>query len=207
MNIIIKKLPYDYDIIVLAAGESKRFQNGNKLLSQINQVPILINVIEEVCLTNMSNIFVVTGYEHQKIKKKLKKYDVKIIYNKNYMFGKSSSISLGINNLSKQSQAAMICLADMPLIKSHNYNKLLFTHKINGGIKSITVPRRNGKIGNPIIWGAAYYEELLKIKGDRGGKQILNNYKQNLNYCDIESNSFFMDVDTEDDLLEVEKNK
>ena len=50
-----------------------------------------------------------------------------------------------------------------------------------------------------------YYEELLKPKGDLGGKQILTKFKQNLKFCDVESQSFFIDIDTEKDLYHCNK--
>ena len=205
MNAENKNSINDYDVIVLAAGESNRFSKGNKLLFKINHYSILINVIKEICLTNMNNILVVTGFEYKIIQNSLRKYAVKVIQNKHYSKGISSSISLGIKNLSRNSQAVMICLADMPLIKSANYNQLLSFHHKYGGREWITAPRKNQVIGNPIIWGAVYYEELLKLKGDLGGKQILKKFKQNLKFCDVESQSFFIDIDTEKDLYHCNK--
>ena len=206
MNKKNNKLVNHYDIIVLAAGESNRFHKGNKLLFKINQSSILSNVIKEICLIKKINIIVITGFQHETIQNELRKYDVRIIQNKHYSYGKSTSISLGIKSLPKKSAAVMICLADMPLIKSHNYQLLLSYHQKSGGRDKITAPVRNGKIGNPIIWGALYYKELLKINGDLGGRQILNNYRQKLNFCEVESRSFFIDIDTQDDLCQIGRN-
>ena len=46
-----------------------------------------------------------------------KSFKIKIVYNKNFSRGMSSSIILGLKNINKKSKGVLVCLSDMPKIK------------------------------------------------------------------------------------------
>ena len=113
------------DAIILAAGNSKRFGKDNKLFTDFNSTLLITHVVGEICKSKLRNIIVITGKDHVKINKLLKKFRVQVIKNLNYNEGINSSISLGIKKLPRNSLSTMICLADMPLLKSEDYNSMV----------------------------------------------------------------------------------
>ena len=65
---------------------------------------------------------------------------------------------------------------------------------------SICVPVHQGKTGNPILWGAAYFPEMMQLTGDSGAKQLLAKHRDSIIEVPIASDRIFTDIDTPDDL-------
>lgn len=54
----------------------------------------------------------------------------------------------------------------------------------------------NNKTGNPCIFSRKYYQELMKITGDKGGKQIINRHPDDVVYLEIKDARELVDIDT-----------
>ena len=193
------------DAIILAAGNSKRFGKDNKLFTEFNSTLLITHVVSEICKSKLRNIIVISGKDHVKINKQLKKFRVKVIKNLNYNEGINSSISLGIKKLPRNSLSTMICLADMPLLKSEDYNSMVqFEEKFRNKSK-IIVPHNKTIRGNPVIFGKDYFKILANLEGDNGGKKILEK-NEDVIYYDTSSEGFYFDVDTQKDLVKLKNN-
>ena len=69
--------------------------------------------------SSIDELIIVLGYQKEIIEKLITKNEkIKFIFNKDYESGMASSIKIGLNSLSKKTEAFFICLADMPMIKS-----------------------------------------------------------------------------------------
>ena len=191
------------DAIVLAAGKSIRFGAANKLLTNVYSKPLIFHVVNEICKSEINNIYVISGSDHKKINQILNKSRVKVIKNNNYNDGINSSISFGVKKLDKQSPSVMICLADMPLLRTKDYNNILNFEKNKGDESSIIVPFYNGIRGNPVIFGCHFYNELSLLKGDEGGKKLINKNKMNLVKFLSKSKGYFFDIDIQSDILKL----
>ena len=191
------------DAIVLAAGKSIRFGAANKLLTNVYSKPLIFHVVNEICKSEINNIYVISGSDHKKINQILNKSRVKVIKNNNYNDGINSSISFGVKKLDKQSPSVMICLADMPLLRTKDYNNILNFEKNKGDESSIIVPFYNGRRGNPVIFGCHFYNELSLLKGDEGGKKLINKNKMNLVKFLSKSKGYFFDIDIQSDILKL----
>ena len=51
------------------------------------------------------------------------------------------------------------------------------------------------KTGNPCIFSREYYQELMEITGDKGGKQIINRHPEDVMYFKIEDARELQDID------------
>ena len=191
------------DAIILAAGNSKRFGPTNKLLTQLYSKPLISHVVNEICKSKVKNIFVITGKDHDQICDVLNNYRVNVIKNQNHILGINSSISLGIENLDPVSNSVMICLGDMPLLLSKDYNKLLKFNNNFGGENKITVPFNSNQNGNPAIFGSRFYKKLLTLKGDEGGKKIFDENNNHLVKFFTDFKGFYYDIDVKNDILEL----
>ena len=67
------------------------------------------------------------------------------------------------------------------------------------GNRYIVVPRLLGKRKSPVIFGKIYREELLKLDGDRGGKEIINRNLNSVRYLDFSDGNDFVDIDTREE--------
>ena len=66
--------------------------------------------------------------------------------------------------------------------------------------KSIIIPTFNGKKGNPILIDRKYFPDILKVKGDKGAKDIIANNKNYVLEIPQNNSSVLDDIDTKEDL-------
>ncbi len=198
---LVKK-HYKVAAIVLAAGESKRMGQSNKLLAQIDGSPLVARVADAAISSNAMPVVVVTGYQHENVEEVFITRDVILVHNKGYEKGLSSSLSLGINALPPV-DAALICLGDMPNITRTHLNQLI-SHFSPSERRSICVPTYRGKRGNPVLWSAEYFDEICALKGDMGARRLMTAYPKEVHEVEIENSSIFIDVDTPEELQAIQ---
>ncbi len=111
--------------ILLAAGQSKRLKNENKLIKKFKNKSLINYPLNSLIKSNVNKIIIVLGHESAKIKKIIKK-NKKIIFviNKKYKSGMSSSIKVGLKKISKKDNGFIIVQSDMPFIKTTIINKI-----------------------------------------------------------------------------------
>ena len=104
--------------ILLAAGTSQRFGKQNKLLAKYKNKSLITYCLKNLINSKVGEIIVVLGSDQEKMIDEISSFSkIKIVYNKNFKKGMSSTILTGINNLNKDSTGFLICLSDMPKIK------------------------------------------------------------------------------------------
>ena len=166
--------------ILLAAGQSKRMINENKLLKKFNNIHLLQHSINNILLSAVDELIIVLGHEKETIEKIIEKNKkIRIIYNKYYKSGMSSSIKTGLNHLSKNTNYFFICLGDMPFVNKDVYNKLINLKKKH----DIIIPTYKGQQSNPVLFSNLMIKNVMKIDGDAGAKKIFKyNKKKNIKY-------------------------
>ena len=126
--------------ILLAAGQSKRLKNENKLIKLFKKKLLINYILSSLIKSKVNKIIIVLGFEQLKVKKKLlKSKKIKFVINKNYKKGISSSIKAGLRSLSKRNKGFLIVQADMPNITKTTINKIILL--INKSPKEIFLPR------------------------------------------------------------------
>ena len=188
--------------LLLAAGSSRRMGKENKLLQEINGTKMVVHVAEQIRNSKISEVLIVTGYEAEKVEASLKNLGYKFVYNSKHVEGLSSSLKLGLDSISKDIDGVIICLGDMPLIKSQHIDSIIRAFDPTEG-RSICVPIHGRKRGNPVLWGKEYFEEILAIKGDAGAKHLLEKYSDQIIEVQIDTKGILIDVDTPERLDEL----
>lgn len=179
--------------ILLAAGQSTRMGKHNKLIKEINGIPLIKHSIKNILKSNIDELIIVTGHDNEKIKRLIDNdKKIKLIFNKNFRSGMASSIKSGLNYLNNKTEYFFICLADMPFIKPDIYNKIIES-KID---KEIIVPTYNKKQGNPVLFSKSMKKDILNINGDVGAKEILKLNNDKLLNIEIDDECIFKDFNT-----------
>jgi molybdenum cofactor cytidylyltransferase len=180
--------------ILLAAGKSKRLKGENKLIKNFKGKPLINHILRSLIKSKVNKIFIVVGYQNQKIKKIAYK-NKKIIFvtNLNYKNGISSSINSGLKKISKKNIGFLIVHADMPLISKIILNTLCLALKSKN--KEIFVPVYKKKAGNPLAFKYSMIKSFKKIKGDRGAKKLIRSNKSKVQLVKIKSKSILIDFD------------
>jgi molybdenum cofactor cytidylyltransferase len=60
----------------------------------------------------------------------------------------------------------------------------------------IIVPSFRGRRGHPVIFHKRYRKELLNLKGDVGGKSVLERYPKNVIIVPVKSEGVVKDINT-----------
>ena len=179
--------------ILLAAGLSKRYKNGNKLLSKINEKELILISLENILKSKIKKVTIVLGKDKNKIKKILpKSKKITVVSNPRYKNGLSSSIKYGLKHIDLDSKYFFISLGDMPYFSHKHYNKMIQVtkkKKIN-----ILVPVFKKTLRNPVLFEIGFADELKKINGDSGAKKIIKNFK--FRRLKFDSKKIFQDFDT-----------
>lgn len=188
--------------IVLAAGESRRMGPTNKLTVAVEGIPMVARVVEALEKSRAERIVVVTGHEAVRIREALESHDVELVHNEDYAEGIASSIRTGVDALGEDVDGALIALADMPWVSAEVLDRLIDAFTSDGDL-SIFIPVFGRKQGNPVLWSAEHFPELLALSGDVGGKVIWRRRSEAICYVDVGSAAINIDVDTPDALLEL----
>jgi molybdenum cofactor cytidylyltransferase len=60
----------------------------------------------------------------------------------------------------------------------------------------IIVPSFQGKTGHPVIFHKAYKKELMNLKGDVGGRSVIERHREDVRVVRVRSIGVIKDVDT-----------
>ena len=189
--------------ILLAAGESKRFGNKNKLLAMVNDKPIINHILDTLFeIYDPSELIVIVGHEHKIIKNLIFNKNIEILENRNYKKGIGTSIALGMNNLDIEIDGVMIIPADMPYINSKDLINLEKKFMELNCVK-VVMPEHNNQIGNPVILPRNYFNTLKSLKDDFGARSLIK--KKDIITLNTEFGTIF-DIDTKEELAETKAN-
>ena len=184
--------------ILLAAGQSKRLKDENKLTKLFKGKPLINHILFSLIKSKVNKIIIVLGFEHLKIKTKLlKSKKINFVINKNYKKGMSSSIKTGLKKIPKNSKGFLIVLGDMPNITKTTINKICLS--ITRSDKEIILPKFKNRTGNPIGFKHSMIKNIYKIKGDRGAKNIIKKNNKKIKFLNINSKSILTNLNTKRD--------
>ena len=184
--------------ILLAAGQSRRLKNENKLIKIFKDKPLIHHALNSVQNSKIKKLIIVLGYQFKEVKKNIKK-NKKIIFvhNKNYKNGMSSSIKSGLKKISKKDKGFIILQSDMPFVKTSDINKIY-----NSIIRKkylVHALKYKNRIGNPIGFDISILNKFKKIKGNVGAKYMIKRLKNSTNYIKVSSEKVFKDLDKASD--------
>jgi molybdenum cofactor cytidylyltransferase len=181
--------------VVLAAGLSRRMGRP-KLLLELRGKPVIRHVVEGVLEAGIRRVLVVTGPENEALARALAGLEVQIAVNPAPESGQASSVAAGVSALPAGTDAVLIALGDQPGVRADVIPALIEAIKAPG--KVIAAPRYADGLGNPVLFAAPVFAELLTLTGDRGARAVVERDPARLALVDI---AFPMprDIDTPED--------
>lgn len=185
-------MPKKLCAILLAAGNSSRF-GSNKLLYPINNQPMYQHTVNLIKKLQPEQIILVTKYPE--IYKKIDP-NISLVINHATYLGQSYSMYLGLQtSLARKSpiDGYLFTVCDQPYLTFTSLKKLYTTWQQTDGICALSY---NRKRGNPVIFSHKYIQELLAVKGDQGGRIIINQHLNELTLVEVTSPQELIDIDT-----------
>ena len=190
--------------IVLAAGRSTRMGAANKLLADIAGAPMVRRVVAAALASRARPVLVVTGHQGGEVRAALAGLEVTFVDNRDFATGLASSLKAGVRAVPAGCDGALVLLGDMPQIGAEHLDRLIAAFAAEAGAP-IVVPAHKGRQGNPVLWPAAFFPELLQLEGDAGAKGLIGTHADRVREVDIGTDAIFADVDTPEALEKVRK--
>lgn len=164
---------------------------ADKLIMPFNNKPMLQNIIDTISKIDFDEKIVV-------IRENISEYiktDFRVIVNQNYLLGQSTSVKIGINN-TKAGNAMLFIPADMPLLDRITIKTI--TNAYNGN--NIVYPlNESGEKTAPVLFSHIFRKELLNIKKDNGGSEVIKNNLDKCTHIKVNNPLVLKDIDTPED--------
>lgn len=157
--------------IILAAGTASRF-GEQKLLAPLEGKPLIRWTVEQVLASQVEEVVVVLGKEAGAVREALRGLPVRFLLNPRYQEGMSCSLQAGIRSLDPAIKAALVVLGDQPQVTASIINGLIETYRASK--KPIVVPVYEGVRGNPVLFDASLFPEVMAVTGDQGAREVID---------------------------------
>lgn len=183
------------DVILMAAGLSKRYGKENKLLALYKENPLLQYPLDLLKKTNQFiKIFVVYSANEVEQFLESQKRKIELIKNSHPEIGISESIRLGV--LASDADFYMFLPADQPLLSQKTLNNIIDKATVG----KIVCPEWEGDKGAPTVFSSVFREDLLSLTGDQGGKYVMKKYPEDVIYIEAADALSLLDIDEKRDL-------
>ena len=177
--------------VVLAAGNGSRF-GENKLLRKFDGETMISRAFSAVPAEKLDTVVVVTQY--REIEDMAKKNGFIPIRNEHPDWGQSYSVKLGLQGLIDY-DAVLFQVSDQPLLQKKSVADLIDFYQQHPD--NIVALGYQGQRGNPCLFPAAYFDQLMAMHGDHGGNVVIRKHEDALLLLEV-APSELTDVDTPD---------
>ena len=167
--------------VVMAAGNARRF-GENKLAAQLRGRSLILRALEAVPAEKFDKVVVVTQYPE--VMRLAGEFHFAAIHNPHPDYGISHTIELGLTAL-RDCDGVLFQVSDQPLLRRES---VAVGH---GGVR-----------GNPCLFPARFFPELLELREDHGGNTVIRRHEADLLLLDVPAEEL-RDVDTAQALEEL----
>jgi molybdenum cofactor cytidylyltransferase len=182
--------------VVLAAGASTRF-GSPKQLARVRGKVLLRHTLDALRPTGVDEVVVVLGHAADEIAAQVPKW-CRTVLNVEWEQGISSSVRTGIEAMNHRSEAALFVLGDQPHVGRGTIEPILLAYY--GSTHPIIVPTRCGRRGSPVLFDRQLFPMLEGLRGDIGGRQLLDARPEYVQTVELEDEDAFFDIDIPADL-------
>lgn len=182
--------------VVMAAGNARRF-GCNKLEAHVCGESMIRRALDAVPTEEFARVAVVSQYAQ--IEALAAEYGFLAVHNGDPDAGLSHTIALGLSVLAG-CDAALFLVADQPLLRRESVRRLAALWRTEP--EKIAAVSGGGRRGNPCLFPARFFPELLALTGDCGGSRVIRRHPDALMLLEIDACEL-ADVDTPQALAEV----
>lgn len=181
--------PEQVVLVLLAAGRSRRFNDGDKLAEPFLDKPLAYHVVTALeALPFLARIAVVSetvldfaalGY--------------RVVDNPEPEAGQSRSLRYGVEAARELgAEAVLVALADMPRVTATHVRRLM---DAANGPATIVASSDGVQPRPPALFGRALFDNLLALEGDEGARELIMRGRHV-----VTNPAELVDIDTQEDL-------
>lgn len=157
-----------YAAVLLAAGSASRMGHRPKCLLERDGQALIHRTVQCLLDAGIQELVVVLGHYAQEIAPALAGLAVTVVINPHPEQGIISSQRLGLQSVSANCGAVVMCLADQPLIETQDITDLLQAFAKRPSNTDVVFPQVQGQPGNPVALSAAVRAAVLQASEDFG---------------------------------------
>lgn len=181
-------------LVLLAAGRSRRFDDGDKLAEPFLDKPLAYHVVTalekvpflvRIAVVSQTTLdFAPLGY--------------RVVANDEPASGQARSLCLGVEAARDAgADAVLVALADMPRVTAAHVYRIF---DAADGPDTIVASSDGVQPGPPALFGKGQFATLLDLKGDQGARELIRR-----GHHVVTSPAELVDIDTQEDLRELRK--
>ena len=175
--------------LVMAAGSGRRF-GGNKLAADLDGKTLIRRALEAVPAAQFTAVTVVSQYED--IEALAGQFGFAAIHNDRPDLGLSHTIRLGTEAM-RTCDGILYMVADQPKLCQETVARLVEVFCQHPD--RIVGAGHEGRRGNPNLFPARFFEELMALSGDHGGSSVIRAHEDALLLVETDAEELF-DCDT-----------
>ena len=156
---------------------------------------MIARVAGQIAAAGLDPCIVVTGHEADAVRAALAETNITLAHNSDYAQGLSGSLRTGLQALPKNVDGVLVCLGDMPDVRAAHLQKLIAAFDPVEG-RAICVPTFQGKRGNPVLFGAQFFVEMMMVAGDTGAKHLIGEHGDLVCEVEMDDAAILLDLDT-----------
>ncbi len=184
--------------VVLAAGESRRFEGVLKQLLPFAGEPLVRRACRVADEADTQAVVIVVGHRAGEVQAAITDLPLLVVHNPAYAEGQSTSVRAGLAAAMAaypEADGVLFVPCDQPLIDALFLNRFLDRFR-EAGSTAIIAPAYRGRRGAPVLFPRRFFSELAEITGDEGGRQVIRRHPSALVTLELDDEGPLLDVDT-----------
>ena len=181
---------------MLAAGGSSRLGRPKQLIRFAGET-LLRRAARSLADSVYFPVVVVMGSESETASAEIEGLPVYTVVNEKWDEGMSSSLRTGLNlllELEPDLDGVLIALCDQPMITTELLNR--FAYEFSEPRGAVIAASYSGVSGVPALFSKDLFDELLRLRGEKGARQIIRDRDD---VCTIDIPEAADDIDTQAD--------
>ncbi|MEM6548264.1 MAG: molybdopterin-binding/glycosyltransferase family 2 protein [Pseudomonadota bacterium] len=159
--------------VLLAAGQSSRMGDRDKLLEPVAGQAVLRRLAETLASSGAEEVIAVLRPEDLARRRVLADAAVRVTENPRAAEGMGTSIAAGVVAANPAAEAVLIALADMPEVTAQHINRMIAAFDPAEGRAIVRAVAEDGTPGHPVLFSKRFFEGLRGLGGDNGAREIL----------------------------------
>ncbi|MEG9623757.1 MULTISPECIES: nucleotidyltransferase family protein [Pseudomonas] len=181
--------------LVLAAGRSVRFGSDKRRAPLDDGRSLLAHSVEQA-LAVFDEVRVVLR-EGEGMQELGLPAGCRVVPSPDAALGMGHSLAAGVASLQDgNAHAVAILLGDMPWILPDTLRRMAQA----ASASSILLPSHEGRQGHPVVFGRAFWPELMRLTGDEGARSVVRSHRDCCVLLEVDDAGVLRDVDTPDAL-------
>ena len=180
--------------VLLASGQGRRF-GSNKLLAQVEGVPLYLRAMDTLGKAGLHRLAVCSPYTE--ILAAGENSGFLPLRNEHAAEGISASVRLGLSAM-EDLDGVLFAVCDQPYLTTESIKRLLDSFLESR--EAVCALSWQGRRGNPAVFPSSLFPELLALSGDTGGGAVIRRHPDRLRLVEARSPRELVDVDTPTDL-------